>query len=231
MSGAVNHTSCVLCSSWSILRTGQTLWKIVEEIVVFSGRKSTTFFDVKWPQLSTSTSKTDTSTIKFQHLLVAHGLVQYVQSAIHVGGHTLDVVITSGETPVNLMHYDPPTLSDQSLIIGQLDATSITGVDSVLCVCHRRWRSFDIDAFSLDLTCACVLCFSWSIVSTGQSLWKRVEEIVVLSARKSSIFFDVKRLTSTLNVNVLAIYFRTKNWHHSSIDIRCIEIKHRAENY
>ena len=94
----------------------------------------------------------NSSTIKFQHLLAAHGLVQHVQSATHVGGHTLDVVITRGETPVNLMQVDPPTLSDHSLIIGQLDATSLTGVDPVLSVRRRCWQSFDIDAFSLDLS-------------------------------------------------------------------------------
>jgi malate synthase len=42
-------------------------------------------------------------------------------------------------------------LSDHSLIIGQLEATSLVGVDQVLCVRRRRWRSFDINAFSQDL--------------------------------------------------------------------------------
>jgi len=50
MSGAVNCT--VLCSSRCILPTGQTQWKIVEEIVVLSGRTSTVFFD----RQTTSTS-------------------------------------------------------------------------------------------------------------------------------------------------------------------------------
>jgi hypothetical protein len=96
--------------------------------------------------------ETDSSTITFQHLLSAHDLVQHVQSATHVGGHTLDVVITRGETPVNLIQVDPPTLSGHSLIIGQLDTTSIAGIDPVLCVIRRCWRSFDIDALSLDLS-------------------------------------------------------------------------------
>jgi hypothetical protein len=68
------------------------------------------------------------------------------------GGHTLDVVITRGETPANLMQVDPPTLLDHLLIISQLDAASLIGVDPVLSARRRRWRSFDIDAFSLDLS-------------------------------------------------------------------------------
>ena len=95
--------------------------------------------------------ETDSSTIKFQHLLAAHGLVQRVQTATHSGGHTLDVVITRDETQINLLHVDPPVLSDHSLIVGQLEATSLVGVDQVLCVRRRRWRSFDIDEFSHDL--------------------------------------------------------------------------------
>jgi len=90
--------------------------------------------------------------MKFQHILGARGLVQHVQSATHLGGHTLDVVIMCGDTQVNLIHVDPPTLSDHSLIIGQLDATSLTGVDPVLSVRRRRWQSFDTDSFSLDLS-------------------------------------------------------------------------------
>jgi len=59
------------------------------------------------------------------------------------------------------MHVDPPTLSDHSLIIGQLDATSLTGVDPVLSVGRRRWRSFYIDAFSLDLSNTVSLLMKW----------------------------------------------------------------------
>ena len=43
-------------------------------------------------------------------------------------------------------------VSDHSLIIGQLDATSFTGIDPIVSVRRRRWRSFDIGAFSLDLS-------------------------------------------------------------------------------
>jgi Endonuclease-reverse transcriptase len=96
--------------------------------------------------------ESNSSTIKFQHSLAAHGLVQHVQPATRVEGHTLDVVVTRGETPVNLMQVHPPTLSDHSLIIGQLDATSLTSVDPVLSVRSRHCRSFDIDTFSLDLS-------------------------------------------------------------------------------
>jgi len=60
--------------------------------------------------------------------------------------------ITRDETPVNLMYVDPPMLSDHSLITGQLGATSLTGVDSVLSVRRRRWRSFVTDAFLLNLS-------------------------------------------------------------------------------
>jgi Endonuclease-reverse transcriptase len=95
--------------------------------------------------------ETDSSTIKFQHLLAAHGLGQRVHVATHSGGHTLDVVITRDETQINLLHVDPPILSDHSFIIGQLESTTLIGVEHVLCVRRRRWQSFDIDEFSHDL--------------------------------------------------------------------------------
>ena len=83
--------------------------------------------------------------------MAAHGLVQHVQSTTHNGGHILDVVITRGDSAVSSLLVDPPSLSDHSLIVGQLESTAVVGVEEILSVRRRRWRQFDPDAFSREL--------------------------------------------------------------------------------
>jgi len=75
-------------------------------------------------------------------------MVQHVQSAAQVEGHTLDVIMQAWW---NASQPDPPTLSDHSFIVGQLDATSLASVNPVPSVRRRCWQSFYIDIFSLDL--------------------------------------------------------------------------------
>lgn len=94
---------------------------------------------------------TDSSTVKFNHLLAAHGLVQHVRSATHVDGHLLDVIITRDDSQISSVRVDPPTLSDHSLIVGQLASSAASGIGEALCIRRRCWRRFDIDEFTHDL--------------------------------------------------------------------------------
>jgi len=94
-----------------------------------------------WPQRSSRCEDRFVDYIKFQHLLAAHGLVQHVQSATHVGRQR-HLWRTSNRRSTNAIG----SLADHLL------AWCYFTQRCVLSVRRRRWRSFDIDAFSLDLS-------------------------------------------------------------------------------
>ena len=98
--------------------------------------------------------ESDPWTAKFMHLLTANGLVQHVKTATHVRGHLLDVVITRDDSLVNSLTVDPPALSDHSLILGLLSSTAVVGIDEERRVFRRRWRQFNLEAFTSDLQCS-----------------------------------------------------------------------------
>jgi len=95
--------------------------------------------------------KSDSLTIKFDDLLAAHGLIQHVQSPTHRCGHLLDVVITRSDMSITALCVDPPSLSDHSMIVGEIGFATLNGVDEVECSHRRRWRQFDVDSFTADL--------------------------------------------------------------------------------
>jgi hypothetical protein len=94
----------------------------------------------------------DPHAVRLEQLLEGHRLVQHVQTPTHVNDHLLDVVISRDDMPVRSLRVDPPgILSDHSLIVGQLQLTTVVGLDETQCVRRRYWRQFDVDAFTVDL--------------------------------------------------------------------------------
>jgi len=59
---------------------------------------------------------TDANARRFLELLDAFGLLQHVTSSTHVGGHTLDLVITRPSLVPGSTCVDPPVLSDHGLV-------------------------------------------------------------------------------------------------------------------
>jgi len=73
-------------------------------------------------------------------------------SPTHLGGHTLDLFITRDSQVVQLSPIDPPTLSDHSFVVVNIDCMVLS--DSSEANYHevRRWRDIDVDAFADDLS-------------------------------------------------------------------------------
>ena len=95
--------------------------------------------------------KSDSLTIKFDDLLAAHGLIQHVQSPTHRCGHLLDVVITRSDMSITALCVDPPSLSDHSMIVGEIGFATLNDVDEFECLHRRCWRQFDLNSFTADL--------------------------------------------------------------------------------
>jgi len=93
---------------------------------------------------------TDLKTIKFIEILDSHGLVQHVTGATHRAGHCLDVFITRRELCVRSVDVDPPTFSDHSTIVAQVDLLVPQDHTTERRV-QRCWRQFDLDRFIEDL--------------------------------------------------------------------------------
>jgi hypothetical protein len=94
---------------------------------------------------------TDHSTVKFNDILDSHGLIQHVTGPTQVAaGHCLDVLITRQELCVRSVQVSPPSLSDHSTIVGQLDLL-VPQCHSTKRRACRRWREFNFDKFINDL--------------------------------------------------------------------------------
>jgi len=93
---------------------------------------------------------TDHSTVKFNDILDLHGLIQHVTGPTQVAGHCLDVLITRHELSVRSVVVSPPSLSDHSTIVGQLDLLVPQCHSTKRRTC-RRWREFNFDKFMNDL--------------------------------------------------------------------------------
>jgi len=66
--------------------------------------------------------RSDRHTIKFQLLLEAHDLTQHVVGATRSLSHMLELLITHAEQTINSVTVNPPALSDNSQIVGVLNA-------------------------------------------------------------------------------------------------------------
>jgi hypothetical protein len=90
--------------------------------------------------------------IKLLSLLGAFNMYDCVHQPTHHRGHQLDVVVVRRDQPVTSIRVDTPVMSDHSLITGTLDVANTNSAPTttrhVMC---RRWRTFDIFAFTNDL--------------------------------------------------------------------------------
>jgi len=94
---------------------------------------------------------TDNSSTKLADVLAAHSLVQHVDVPTHSLGHTLDLIITRFDSAVTLLPVDPPSLSDHSFVVVDIDCQPLGNLPTDLRVV-RNWRSIDIEALSRDLS-------------------------------------------------------------------------------
>jgi hypothetical protein len=92
----------------------------------------------------------DANTARLSELLSHFGLRHHVDSATHLAGHTLDLLITREDQLVRLQPIETPLLSDHSFDIADIEC-ALRGVTSVRLRPVRRYRSMDIDAFIVDL--------------------------------------------------------------------------------
>jgi hypothetical protein len=93
---------------------------------------------------------TDLKTINLFEILDSHGLVQHVTGATHRAGHCLDVLITRRELCVRSVVVDPPTFSDHSAIVAQVDL-QVPQDQTTERRSQRCWRQFNLDRFIEDL--------------------------------------------------------------------------------
>ena len=91
------------------------------------------------------------TTVKFRQTLDNHSLVQHVTGLTHIGGHTLDVVITRSDMWVSDLSVDDPVMSDHSFITINLTLALIKTERIATVVQRWRWRDFDQQSFSIDL--------------------------------------------------------------------------------
>ena len=92
---------------------------------------------------------TDRYAVKFLDLIRSFGLAQRVAGPTHNRGHTLDLVITRDNFPINTPKVDPPLLSDHSLVLFQLPI--IRPPLEYRDVSTRKWKGFDRQSFKTDV--------------------------------------------------------------------------------
>ena len=93
---------------------------------------------------------TNPHTITFNHTMSDFGLTQHINCSTHNGGHLLDVFITRCDVTMRSMVVDPPSLSDHSFIVAEVNLPTRTPPDATRCL-RRQWRSFNIDDFIGDI--------------------------------------------------------------------------------
>ena len=84
-------------------------------------------------------------------------LEQHVPGATHSAGHCLDVFITRRELCVRSVVVNPPTFSDHSTIVAQVDLRVPQDHTKKHLVRHC-WRQFDLDRFIGDLELSPLVC-------------------------------------------------------------------------
>ena len=88
--------------------------------------------------------------IKFQNCLESFNITQNVQTATHLHGHILDLVLTptdaSGFSNVRVAEF----ISDHTLVIAQLDSVNLPSHKETV-VTYRRYRKIDLDSLCKDL--------------------------------------------------------------------------------
>ena len=88
------------------------------------------------------------NTVKFRQTLNNHNLVQRVTGPTHIGGHTLDVVITRSDMRVSDLSVEDPVMSDHSFTTINIALGLIKTEQIATSVQRQRWRDFDQQSFS-----------------------------------------------------------------------------------
>ena len=91
----------------------------------------------------------DRYAVKFLDLIRSFGLSQVVVGPTHNRGHTLDLVITRNNFPIETPTVDPPLLSDHSLVLFKLPL--LRPPLEYRDVSTRKWKGFDQQSFKTDL--------------------------------------------------------------------------------
>lgn len=101
----------------------------------------------------------DSATKHFMSVLHSFDMVDHVRQPTHTLHHQLDVFITCRDKPPNVMHVDPPLISDHSLITATYSVVA-AGNDSHVRprVLRHRWSALDIDQFIDDLETSDLVC-------------------------------------------------------------------------
>jgi len=92
---------------------------------------------------------TDTRSVRFHTLSCSFNLSDHVGQPTRAGNQ-LDILLWRLDQPAPVVRVDPPMLSDHSLIVAffELVDSRVTVKSSIK---RRPWRSFDYDAFAVDL--------------------------------------------------------------------------------
>ena len=93
---------------------------------------------------------TDSHTVQFTDVMSAFNLVQHVQQPTHQQGGILDVVITLAEATPRSVEVVDIGVSDHKLLLWPVHGKPRSSPNYVTRR-QRSWRSFDFDAFSVDL--------------------------------------------------------------------------------
>ena len=104
--------------------------------------------------------KTSSATKHFQSLLDSFGLIDCVNQPTHRQHHQLDVFIVRSDQQIPVIQVDPPVIADHALISAsfQLASCNMSTPPVRPLVRRRKWQSFDLDRFSIDLMGSDLLC-------------------------------------------------------------------------
>ena len=92
---------------------------------------------------------TNISSMRFLTLLDNFNLSDRVKQPTRAENQ-LDIFVSRLDQPAPVIRVDPPMLSDHSLIVASLEVIDRRALDKPT-VRRRPWRTFDYDAFSVDL--------------------------------------------------------------------------------
>ena len=92
---------------------------------------------------------TNTSSIRFHSLLNSFNLSDHVGQPTRAGNQ-LDIFVSRLDQPTPVIRVDPPMMSDHSLIVASFEIIDSRAAEMVT-VKRRPWRSFDYNAYAVDL--------------------------------------------------------------------------------
>ena len=98
------------------------------------------------------------NTVKFQNCLESCNITQKVQTATHLHGHILDLVLTPADASVISNVHIADFISDHVLALAQLDSVNPPSHKKQV-VTFMRYHKIDLDSFCKDLeNCSFIRC-------------------------------------------------------------------------